>query len=117
MASQGLIEMLGATRVGSNKGKVYGGLGGRRQFALRAFRYFFQTLQCQPILAQINTGIFSELVRHPVHDSLVEIFAAKKSVAGSGEHFENAFIHFEDRYVKRPAAKIVNRDALSSRFS
>ena len=62
-------------------------------------------------------GVRQKLIRHPVHDSLVEIFAAQEGIAGSRKHLKDAVVHLQDRDIERAAAKIVNRNSLNFRLA
>src|SRR5207237_582042 len=53
-----------------------------------------------------------EAVDQPVHDPLVEVFAAEVRVAGGREHFEQAVLELEDGDVERAAAEVVDGDEL-----
>ena len=56
------------------------------------------------------------MIRHPVHDALVEIFATQIGIAGSRQDFKHAVVHFQNRNIKRAAAEIVNGDLLGFRL-
>ena len=77
---------------------------------MRLLGRLLQSLQCQPIIAQINPLLLFELVGQPVDDTLVEILAAEKGIAVGRLYFEDALGDIEDRNVKGTAAKIIDRD-------
>ena len=104
------VEVFRSGGVGSDKRQVDVGLSGRGQFDLGFFRRFFQTLQSQTVVFQINAAFFFELVGQIVDDALVKVFAAEESVAVGGFYFKNAVADFQNGNIERAAAQVINRD-------
>jgi len=71
-------------------------------------------LQRQHVLAQVDALFPLELVAQVVDQTLVEVLAAKKSVAVGGEHFELMFAldrsDLDDGNVEGAAPQVVDRD-------
>ena len=103
-------QMLWPRLIGGDEGQVHFRLHRGRKLDLRLFSSLFQTLQGEAIIAQIDALILLELVAQEIHDTRVEIFAAKERVAVRGLHFENAIADFKNGNVERAAAKVINRD-------
>src|SRR5215213_7812874 len=103
--------------VGSDEGQIDGGFRRSGKIALGSFGHFLQTLKRETVLSQVDSGVFKKLSCHPAHDPFVKIFATKKRVSRSRKHIKDAVIHFENRNIKRAAAKIINCDALDTRLS
>ena len=53
-----------------------------------------------------------ESIADEIHDALVEVIAAEVVVAARRQHFDNTLANFDDGYVKRAAAKVVDHDFL-----
>ncbi len=81
-----------------------------REFDLGFLRSFAQTLQRLTILAQVDTLILLEFVCGPVGDLLIPVIATEMGIAIRGFHFDHAFAHFKDGYVKRTTAKVKDED-------
>src|SRR5690625_1366476 len=69
------VQVLGTRLISSDIGQVDLCLLGRRKFDLGLFSSFFETLQCQDILGQIDTTVFFELFDDVVNDALVKVLA------------------------------------------
>src|SRR5262249_34735720 len=69
-----------------------------------------EPLQGHAIAAEIDAVFFSELVRDPVHDTLIEVVTAEVGIAIGRLHLEDALTDFENRDVERSAAEVVDRD-------
>ena len=104
--------MLRAGLIGSDEGQVDIGLHHGRQFALGLLGGFLQPLQRHPVLAQIDTLVLAELVGEIVHHPLVEVFASKERIAVGRLDLEDTIADFEDRNIKRAAAKVEDGDFL-----
>ena len=108
------VEVFGAGCIGRDVGQVdVGGLAAG-QLDLGFFGSFFQALQRQHVVFQINALFFFELGDHVVDDALVKVFTAQEGVAVGGKHLELFFaIHIgnlDDGYVKSAAAQVVHGD-------
>ncbi len=86
----------------------------RRQFDLRALGGRFNALQCNCILAQVETVNLFEFVDDVIDDALVEIFTAQEGVAIGRQHFK---LHlaidigdFDNGNVEGTAAQIIYRN-------
>src|SRR4030095_6223873 len=79
---------------------------------LRLLRRLAQALQRHAVLAQVDALALLELAGDPVDDPLVEVVAAKVSVAVGRLHLDDPFADLEDRDVERAAAEVVTRDRL-----
>src|SRR5690606_15670296 len=82
------IQVLRTAGIRRDVRQVDFGLLSRGELDLRLFSSFLQTLEGQNVFGQINAAFFLELVNDVVDDALVEVFAAKESVAIGGKHFE-----------------------------
>ena len=89
------------------------GLLGRRQLDLRLLRGFFQALQGQPVVAQVDAVLALELIREIIDQAHVEVLAAQEGVAVGGLHLEHAVADLQHRDVERAAAEVVHGDALA----
>ncbi len=98
--------------VRSDEGQVDLGLLRRRQLDFRPLGGFLEPLKGHPVLAQIDPLVFFELLHQPVHDPEVEIIAAEVGVAVGGLDFEDAVADLQNGDIERPAAEVVDRDAL-----
>ena len=88
--------------IGSDEGQIDFIAGGGRQFLLRLFSFFLQTLQGQLVLAQVDGVFFFELVSEITHDTHVEVFTAEEGVAIGGFHFKHAIADFQHGNVNVP---------------
>lgn len=84
----------------------------RGEFDLGPLRRFLEALQRHPVFAQVDTLIFLKLLDEPVHHTLVEVVATEIGVAVRGLDLEHAVADFQDGHVERPAAEIVDGNAL-----
>ena len=82
------------------------------QLDLGLFSGFFQALQGQHVVLEVDARVFLELVDDVVDDALVEVFAAQEGVAVGREHLELLFTvnvgNLDDRDVERAAAQVIN---------
>src|SRR5690606_5409693 len=105
------VQVLGTGRVGRDVRQVDFGLLAGRQFDLGLFGRFFQALQGQDVLGQVNALLFLEFTDDVVDDALVEVFAAQEGIAVGRQHFELLFAidvgDFDDRHVERAAAQVI----------
>ncbi|EPY02026.1 putative NAD-specific glutamate dehydrogenase [Magnetospirillum fulvum MGU-K5] len=104
------VEVLRARGVGGDEGQVDFGLHRGRQLDLGLFRRFLQTLERQPVLAQVDALLFLELVGEVIDDPGVEIFTAQEGVAVGRFDLEHAVADFQHRHVEGAAAKVIDRD-------
>ena len=88
------------------------GLGRGRQFDLRLFRSFLQTLKRHLVFLQVNTVLVFELRREVVDDAHIKVFTAKERVTVGGFHFEQAVINFKDGYIECTTTKVIDRNRL-----
>ena len=107
-AGEGAREVARALLVGGDEGQVDGGFFGGRQLTLGAFAGFFEALEGHAVGAQVDAGFVFELLDQPVHDLLIEVFAAEVAVAGHAAHFEDAGVELEYRDVEGAAAEVVD---------
>ena len=108
------VEVLGARSVSRDVGQVDIGLGGARELNLGLFGGFFEALQGQHVLGQIDALLFFELGNDVVDDALVKVFATQEGVAVGGQHFKLLFAvdvgNFDDGHVERTATQVVHRN-------
>ena len=111
---QFLHQMLRSAGISSDERQVDLVLHGGRELDLGPFRRITQTLQCHlvALTAQVEAFIFLKFVDQPVHQALVNIVAAKVSVAVGSFDFDHAFADFEHRDIKCTAAEVVHGDGL-----
>ena len=62
------------------------------------------------VFGKIDALVLAELIHNPVHHALVNVVAAQMRVAVGGLHLHHAFADFQDRYIERSAAEVVDRD-------
>ncbi len=60
--------------------------------------------------ADIELQVVGNIVNGNGEQAVVYIVAAQMSIAVGGQHFENAFVQFQDGNVEGTAAQIVNGD-------
>ena len=109
-AGQFDVEMFRTGCVRGNERQVDIGLSSGRQLDFGFFGSLFQTLQSQTVAAEINSGLFFELIGQIVDNTLVKVFAAEESIAVGGFYFENAVADFQNGNIKRTAAEVINGD-------
>ena len=103
--------MFGDSVNGHDVGQIDFGGSRRREFYLRFFGGFLQTLQSHGVSAQVETRVFGfKFVGEPVYYYLVEIVAAEVSVTVGGLHFKYPVAEFEYGDVERSAAEIEHRN-------
>ena len=104
------VQVLRSGGVRRDEGQIdVGGIGGRkRDFGF--FRFFFQALERDRVVAEVDSVFGFEAVDEPGNDAFVEIIAAELRVAVGGFDFKNAVADFENGNVIRSAAEVVNRD-------
>ena len=105
--------MLGARRVGRNVRQIDVGLRGGRQFNLGLFGGFFESLQRQHVLGQIDALVLAKLRNNVIHDALIEVLATQEGIAIGGQHLELLFtVHirdFDNGNVEGAAAQVKHR--------
>ncbi len=106
--------MLRTGRICSDVRQVDVGLLAGRQLDLGLFSRFFQTLQRQRIIVQINAVLFLELVCQVVDQTHVEIFTTQEGITIGGQHFELMltvhFGNFDHGDVEGTATQVVHND-------
>ena len=109
-------EMLRAGLVRRDKRQIDFGLLRRRQLNFRLLRGLFQALECELVVAQIDTLFFLELVGKVVDELHIEVFAAQERVAVCRLHLEDAVANLQYRNIKGATTEIVNRDGFCFRL-
>ena len=109
-ARDGFHQMLRTILISGDERQVDFGCLRRRQFNLRLFSRFLQTLQRKLVLRQVNAFSLVEIGRQMLDEHAVEIFTAQERIAIGRFDFEHAIANFKDRDVKRTAAKVIDRD-------
>ena len=71
---------------------------------------FFEALQRQLIVAQINTVFFLKLIGQIADELHVEVFTTKERVAVGRFDFENTVTDLQNGDIEGAAAKVVDRD-------
>src|SRR5690606_26508337 len=108
------VQVLGTGRVGRDVRQVDLGLLAGREFDLGFLGGFFQALQGQDVLGQVDALLFLEFANDVVNDALVEVFAAQVRVAVGRQHLELLFAidvgDFDDVHVESAAAQVINGD-------
>src|SRR5690606_39991270 len=85
------VQVLGTGRVGRDVRQVDFGLLAGRQFDLGLFGRFFQALQGQDVLGQVNALLFLEFTDDVVDDALVE---DRKSTRLNSSHVKISYAVF-----------------------
>ena len=67
-------------------------------------------MQCELVRCEVNPFLLLELCGEEFHNRRVKIFAAKECITVGRFNFEHTVTNFENRDVKRTAAKIIHRD-------
>lgn len=83
-----------------------------RQLALRSLGSFFQTLERETVVFEIDAVLGLEFGQQPIDDPLVEVLTAEERVARSRKNLEDTIVDFKYRDIECTAAEIVNRDLL-----
>ena len=100
--------------VGRDVRQVDVGLGVARQLDLCLLGGFFQALQCQHVLGQVDALFLLELGDDVVDQALVEVLATQEGVAIGRQHLELLFTvdvgDLDDRDVEGAAAQVEHRD-------
>src|SRR5690606_32314465 len=71
---------------------------------------FLQALRGELLTPQIDAVLGQELLGTPVHDRVVEVFAAEERVTGGREHLEYSVPQLEERNVERATTEVVDGD-------
>jgi hypothetical protein len=104
------VEVLRPVLICGNERQIDVGLGGAGKFDLGLFGGILESLQRQPVLAQIDALFLAEFVGQIIHDPLVEILTAEEGVAVGRLDLEHTVADLENRDVEGAAAEIVDRD-------
>ena len=106
--------MLRSASIRSNEWQIDLRLHRGGKFDLGPFRRITKTLQRHLVssAAQIETFALLELVDQPVDDALVQVVTTQVRIAVRSLNFDQAFSNSQDRNIKCPATKIVDRDRL-----
>ena len=104
------VEMLRPGLIGGDEGKVDLGFHGAGKLDLGFFRRFFQPLQRQAVLAQVDALLLLELIGEVIDDFFVEILSPQEGVAVGRFDLEDAVADFEYGNIEGAAAEIVNGD-------
>src|ERR1700730_3526097 len=102
--------MLWPTGIRRNERQVNLRLDRGREFDLRFFGGFSQTLQPLPVFAQVDALIAFELFDQPVDDALVKIVAAQMRITSRALHFKHAVANLENGNVKRSSSEIEHQN-------
>ena len=77
-----------------------------REFNLRLFGGFLQTLERHRILPQVDAVLVTEFLGQPVDDLVVEVITAQVRITVGGLHFEDAVAEFQDGDIERTATEV-----------
>ena len=114
VARQRPVDVLGTRGVGRDERQRDRRLDGRRELALGLLGGLLQALERHAVLPEVDAGRLLEVVEEPVHDLLVEVFAAEVGVAGRRLDLVDPVAQLQDRDIERAAAEVVDRDDLAA---
>ncbi len=80
------------------------------QFDLGIFCRLADALQCGLVLGKIDVILVGEFLDQFLGQGNVEVVASQVGVAGSGQHLDDAVLHFQNGNVDGAAAEIVDDD-------
>ena len=109
---QSHIQMLRASCISSDERQVDVGRSGCRQFNLCLFCGFLQTLHNHLIGRKVNAFCLLKFRNDPVNNSLVEVITAEVVVTSGSQYLLNTVTHFNDGYIERTTAEVVNHNLL-----
>src|SRR5207248_3138204 len=90
-------EVLRAGLIRRDERQVDLGLHRGRELDLRLLGGLLQTLECLPVVAQIDALVLLELVDEPVDDPDVEVVTAEVGVTVGGLYLEHTLAELQDR--------------------
>ena len=111
-AGQRLLQMHRLTADCADERQADGGHLGDGQLLFRLLGGFLHAHHGRQIAVEVSVMFPLESIADEIHDALVEVIAAEVVVAARRQHFDNALANFDDGYVKRAAAKVVDHDFL-----
>ena len=106
------LQMLRSAGIGRDEGQIDVGRSGGAEFFLGFLASFLQTLQGHRVLAEVDALLFLEFVRDVIDQHLIEVVATEVRITIGADDAKDAVGHFENRNVKRAAAKIEDDDLL-----
>ena len=83
-----------------------------RQFFLRAFRCFPDSLHGGKIFRQINPCLLFKFPHNSLYKPLIKVIAAQMVVARSSQHFYDSFADLDNGHVKGTSAQVIDHDLL-----
>ena len=111
-AGQRLLQMHRLTADCADERQADSGHLGDGQLLFRLLCGFLHAHHGRQIAVKVGVMFPLESIADEIHDALVEVIAAEVVVAARRQHLDNALANFDDGYVKRAAAKVVDHDFL-----
>ena len=108
--------MLGTVGARRDERQVDGRRYDRREFDLRFFGRFGETLHGLLVVGKVDALFLTELAHQPLDDAMVVVVTAQMRVAVGRLHFEDAVADFQDRDVERAAAQVPDQNRFVALF-
>ena len=83
---------------------------GKVDFCL--FCGFLNSLHSHFIARNINAVLCLKISNNPIHNTLIEVIAAKTVITGCSQNLLNAVAHLDNRNIESTAAEVINHNLL-----